>query len=121
MDHISVPVADVGRAREFYMAALAPLGWTPKGFREGVYAGFHKPGSPTLYLHASSGPTSVHLAFVAESEAEVAAFHQAAVGAGGHDNGPPGPRPYGEAYYAAFVHDQDGHNVEAVVGGVRVR
>lgn len=118
MDHISVPVSDVARARAFYSAALAPLGWTAGGWRDGVYAGFSKPGSPGLYIHAAPAAPA-HVAFRAASEAEVRAFYEAALSAGGADNGAPGPRPdYGPDYFACFVLDPDGHNVEAVLGGV---
>jgi catechol 2,3-dioxygenase-like lactoylglutathione lyase family enzyme len=59
----------------------------------------------------------VHVAFNAVDHASVDAFHAAALAAGGHDNGPPGLRPYGRNYYAAFVLDPDGHNIEAVHHG----
>ena len=74
------------------------------------------PGAGRLWIGAF-GPaaTPIHLASTAESRAQVDEFHRAALAAGGRDNGPPGPRPnYGQDYYAAFVFDPDGHNVEAV-------
>jgi catechol 2,3-dioxygenase-like lactoylglutathione lyase family enzyme len=120
MDHISIPVLDAERTRAFFSAALTPLGWRCRGFRAGVYVGFEKPGAPVLYFHVSDAVQPVHLAFCAADEAQVRAFYEAALTAGGEDNGAPGPRPdYGPDYYAAFVYDRDGHNVEAVVGGVR--
>lgn len=119
MDHVSVPIADTERTRAFYEAALRPLGWTCSGMRPGAYVGFKKPGSPAMYFQVSERVAAVHLAFKAASHAEVAAFHRAALDAGGRDNGAPGPRPdYGASYFAAFAYDPDGHNVEAVVGGV---
>ena len=119
MDHISVPVKDAAKTRDFYEAALAPLGWRCSGFRAGVYVGFKKPGSPALYFHVSDTVGATHLAFKASTAEQVAEFHRAGLAAGGRDNGAPGPRPaYGKDYYAAFVYDPDGHNVEAVVGGV---
>ncbi len=119
MDHISVPVRDVARTRAFYEAVLTPLGWRATGYRADVYAAFKKPGSAALYFHRAKVCGAVHLAFRAESEAAVGAFHAAGLAAGGTENGAPGPRPdYGEAYFAAFVLDPDGHNVEAVLGGV---
>jgi catechol 2,3-dioxygenase-like lactoylglutathione lyase family enzyme len=119
MDHVTIPITDVARTRAFYEAALQPLGWTCSGMRPGMYVGFKKPGSPAIYFHVAEHVQAAHLAFKAASHEQVAAFHRAALDAGGRDNGAPGPRPsYGAAYYAAFAHDPDGHNVEAVVGGV---
>jgi catechol 2,3-dioxygenase-like lactoylglutathione lyase family enzyme len=119
MDHISIAVSDVARTKSFYELVLKPLGWDCSGFRAGVYVGFKKPGSPALYFNASAVVAPAHLAFKAESEEQVMAFHRAALDAGGTDNGGPGPRPaYGAGYYAAFALDADGHNVEAVLGGV---
>lgn len=119
MDHISVPVADVSRTKAFYEAILVPLGWTCSGWRADAYVGFKKRGSPALYFVAADRTAQVHLAFKADSEEKVKEFHRAALDAGGADNGKPGPRPaYGASYYAAFAFDPDGHNVEAVVGGV---
>lgn len=121
MDHISIPVVDTARTRAFYRACLTPLGWTERGYREGVYVAFHRPGEPVLYFGAvAEVGAPVHLAFRAADPVSVEAFHAAGLGAGGSDNGGPGPRPdSGAAYYAAFVLDPDGHNVEAVLGGVR--
>jgi len=119
MDHISVPVTDVARTKAFYEAILMPLGWICSGYRADVYVGFKKRGSPALYFGAADRTAQVHLAFKADSEEKVKEFHRAALDAGGADNGEPGPRPgYGPTYYAAFALDPDGHNVEAVLGGV---
>ena len=119
MDHISIPIRDVTTTRDFYDAVLAPLGWQRSGFREDVYVGYKKPGSPALYFTSSNATSPVHLAFKASTTEEVAQFYHAALDTGGQDNGPPGPRPaYGKNYYAAFVYDPDGHNIEAVMGGV---
>src|SRR5687768_1913186 len=119
MDHISVPVRDAAKTRDFYEATLGLLGWKRSGFRAGAYVGFKKPGSPALYFQVSDAVSGIHLAFKAATAEDVAEFHRAGLAAGGRDNGAPGPRPdYGQAYYAAFVYDPDGHNVEAVVGGV---
>jgi predicted lactoylglutathione lyase len=62
-----------------------------------------------------------HVAFTAADTTEVDAFHAAAIAAGGQDNGPPGERPYGGSYYAAFVLDPDGHNIEVVFHGEEAR
>lgn len=119
MDHISVPVRDADKTRDFYEAALGPLGWRLSGYRTGYYVGFKKPGSPALYFQVSDTVSTVHLAFKASGAEQVAEFHRAALAAGGRDNGAPGPRPAsGKDYYAGFIYDPDGHNVEAVVGGV---
>ncbi|HEX5657020.1 MAG TPA: VOC family protein [Polyangiales bacterium] len=119
MDHISVPVRDTAKTRDFYEAIFEPLGWKRSGFRAGVYVGFKEPGSPALYFHMSDTVSVTHLAFKAFDAEQVAAFYSAGLAVGGRDNGAPGPRPdYGKDYYAGFVFDPDGHNVEAVVGGV---
>ena len=119
MDHISIPITDTTKTRAFYEACLSPLGWRLRGTRSDRYVGFDKGGSPVLYFGVSDAPSPVHLAFVASDEQAVHAFFDAALANGGKDNGPPGPRPNsGDGYYAAFVLDPDGHNIEAVVGGV---
>jgi catechol 2,3-dioxygenase-like lactoylglutathione lyase family enzyme len=115
LDHVSLRVRDVARSRAFYEAALAPLGLSvlmenegSVGFGAGRRAAFWlNPGSET------SGP--VHVAFVAANRAAVRAFYEAALAAGGVDNGAPGLRPqYHADYYGAFVLDPDGNNAEAV-------
>ena len=114
VDHIVLPVADLDRSVTFYEAALAPLGFAMLVRRERE-AGFGLEGIDDFYLRAGGGVTGVHVAFAAESREAVHAFYQAALGSGGRDNGPPGIRPqYSERYYAAFVHDPDGNNIEAV-------
>jgi len=119
MDHISIPIADAARTKAFYSATLAPLGWACSGWRPGRYVGFKKAGSPALYFAVSTQVAQVHLALKARDEDEVRGFFRLALESGGTDNGQPGPRPdYGVGYYAAFVLDPDGHNVEAVIGGV---
>ena len=118
--HIDFAVSDLVRSRAFYVRALAPLGIAAlidikrDDGREGT--GFGSSGDPEFYIgggRAISG--RFHVAFLAESRAAVNAFHNAALEAGGRDNGAPGLRPrYAEHYYAAFVFDPDGHNIEAV-------
>lgn len=124
LDHIGFSVAAYARSRAFYDAALAPLGVTRQmevtkaetGGYEG--AGYGSAGKPQFWIGAGSGaPLSgrLHVAFTAASRAEVDAFYAAAMAAGATDNGPPGLRAhYHPTYYAAFVLDPDGHNVEAV-------
>lgn len=117
MDHIGIPITNARITRDFYAACLVPLGWRLRGFSEGRYVGFDRPGEPVLYFVVSPTVAAVHLAFEARSHDAVRAFHTAALAADGTDNGPPGPRPhYSETYFAAFVLDPDGHNIEAVFG-----
>jgi catechol 2,3-dioxygenase-like lactoylglutathione lyase family enzyme len=123
IDHIGFGVSDYPKAKAFYTEALAPLGFTlvmevgPELTEGKVWAcGFGKGGKPELWI-ASDGKTTppMHLAVVVDSRAEVRAFHEAALRAGGRDNGAPGLRPqYHPSYYGAFVRDPDGHNIEAV-------
>ena len=115
-DHIGLRVQDLDVSARFYAAALAPLGCAP-GARGADYAGFGPPEATGLWLHATGVParTGVHVCFRAPTQEAVQGFHAAGLAAGGRDNGPPGPRPdYGPKYYAAFLLDPDGNNVEAV-------
>lgn len=124
LSHIGIPVSNIERSKAFYEAALAPLGMkvtmtvgpdqTESG---GTAIGFGGEGEQGLFWIGDNEAVGegIHVAFEADSRAQVDAFHAAAVAAGGTDNGPPGPRPnYGPNYYAAFVHDPDGANIEAV-------
>lgn len=115
IDHLTLPVAELEPAVRFYEAALAPLGFRLLN-RETDGAAFGPDGLDDFSVRAGRGEaTGVHIAFAADSREQVDAFHAAALAAGGHDNGPPGVRPqYSERYYAAFVLDPDGNNVEAV-------
>jgi catechol 2,3-dioxygenase-like lactoylglutathione lyase family enzyme len=123
IDHLGFPVSDYPRSKAFYLAALAPLGYSlimevPAGVTEGGYpaAGFGADGKPDFWIGAEGGLTGVlHVAIATKDRAAVDAFHRAALAAGGKDNGAPGLRPhYHPNYYAAFVLDPDGHNIEAV-------
>jgi catechol 2,3-dioxygenase-like lactoylglutathione lyase family enzyme len=116
LDHVSLRVADVARSRAFYSAALAPLGISILMDGGGLYVGFGKDGKPQFWLNTGAAVSgAVHVAFVAADRAAVRAFYQAALAAGGQDNGPPGLRPhYHPNYYGAFVLDPDGNNAEAV-------
>jgi len=112
-DHVGLRIADLAASVRFYQAALTPLGHVAD--RSGT--GFGPAGRPMLWLHeqAGAGRRGVHLAFAADSHAAVDAFHRAGLAAGGRDNGAPGLRSdYGADYYAAFLIDPDGNNVEAV-------
>jgi len=115
LDHIGLRTARFDTLARFYEAALAPLGYT-KLFGWDGGAGFGKDGTAALWLGASDiTPTGIHVALSAADRAAVDAFHQAALAAGATDNGAPGLRPHYHAnYYAAFVIDPDGNNLEAV-------
>ena len=121
IDHITLGVTEFSRSTDFYMRALAPLGIkrlfdVPEEHSGGVEATGFGDDRPWFWL-AGERPTTglVHVAFSAESREAVDRFHAAAILAGGIDNGPPGLRPqYHASYYAAFVFDPDGHNIEAV-------
>ena len=119
IDHMGVQVANLDRSIAFYERALAPLGIVlvmklPPEIAPG--AGFGPKGKPQFWIDASKPPTDrIHIAFRAKGRADVQAFYEAALAAGGTDNGPPGVRPhYHQDYYGAFVRDPDGHNIEAV-------
>jgi catechol 2,3-dioxygenase-like lactoylglutathione lyase family enzyme len=118
-DHVGFPVRDAVKSRAFYTAALAPLGIGVVMEFPG-WVGFGKLGRPQFWLGGKGAPPSgVHLAFAAATRADVDAFYDAAIAAGGRDNGGPGLRPdYHPNYYGAFVFDPDGHNVEAVCHSV---
>ena len=111
IDHIHLNAADFDTAAAFYHALFEALGWkndvrSGRDWMEldGFYLG-------QAELHAP--PTHIHLAFVAHSRNEVEAFHAAGLKAGGKDNGAPGLRDYHPGYYAAFLLDPDGNNIEA--------
>ena len=122
-DHISLGVRDLARAAAFYDAALAPLGYVRlhENHRSVCYGPPQFTGEAPFALiafGAEATPVGLgcHFAFRAHSRTAVDAFHAAAVGAGGLDEGPPGIRAhYDPGYYAAFVRDPDGHRLEAVL------
>ena len=120
IDHISLSVEDYDRAKAFYAAALAPLRVAvlmefPMDNGSKV-AGLGADGQPVLWISGGAKATPrVHIALRAESRAQVDAFHAAAIAAGGMDNGGPGIREmYAPTYYAAYILDPEGHNIEAV-------
>lgn len=117
-DHVGLKVAHFAASLGFYTRALAPLGFVPQHVDEaGKSAGFGAPGAPLLWISEGAPATAaLHLAFSATGRDVVARFHAAALAAGGRDHGAPGLRPdYGPGYYAAFVLDPDGNNIEAVI------
>jgi catechol 2,3-dioxygenase-like lactoylglutathione lyase family enzyme len=115
IDHVTLNVADIETTKAFYAAALAPLGYElTMDFVGG--AGFAADGKPDFFLAERGEPsTPVHVAFHGRDRKTVDAFHEAALAAGGRDNGPPGiRRVYHEYYYGAYVLDPEGNNIEAV-------
>lgn len=118
IDHVSIKVKDAEQAKAFYEAALAPLGYA---------RGIEYPGGMQLLVEGEPGDVWVaplpegaeavptHVALRAADAAAVDAFYEAALAAGGTDNGAPGPRDYHPGYYAAFVYDPEGNNIEAVI------
>lgn len=115
-DHIGLRVKDLGASVRFYSAALAGLGHVLAS-QDGNGAGFGPPGAPALWLYrdAKAAHAATHVAFRADSKAAVEKFHQEGLKAGGRENGKPGLRAdYSPNYYAAFLLDPDGNNVEAV-------
>ncbi len=115
--HMSLKVSDIARAKEFYSKALAPLGYkVTKEFSEYKVAGMQDgAGNTDFWLDGNGCAQSTHVAFGATSEEQVQQFYKAALEQGGKDNGAPGYRSdYGAGYYAAFVLDHDGHNIEVM-------
>jgi catechol 2,3-dioxygenase-like lactoylglutathione lyase family enzyme len=113
IDHVHLRVADLERSKRFYRALLKALG-KPEAAREGD-DWFN---ADELWIDKADGPVSrVHLAFQAPDRATVERFHRECLAAGGRDNGAPGERKYHPGYYAAFVFDPDGNNIEAVHHG----
>jgi catechol 2,3-dioxygenase-like lactoylglutathione lyase family enzyme len=116
IDHVQLIVRSYENSRKFYSKALAPIGYgaqydAPKA----KMAGFGVKGAIDLWLSEGSPAGRAHLAFRAADRAAVNAFHAAATAAGGRDNGAPGVRKdYSPTYYAAFVIDPDGNNLEVV-------
>ncbi|MBD2249458.1 VOC family protein [Nostoc sp. FACHB-888] len=122
IDHIGVVVSDFERSKSFYAAALEPVGlsliaeYSTSTTGSTDIAGFGQPPEAEFWLSLGNpGSVRVHIAFRVHNHAAVEGFYNAALAAGGRDNGAPGLRPqYHPNYYAAFVLDPDGHNIEAV-------
>jgi len=111
-DHVAIPVSDLERSRRFYEQALKSF--DPKVAFESEGQVVFQLGSGDFFGLRTGQVAPVHVAFAGD-RSEVHAFHEAAVAAGGEDNGTPGIRPeLHEHYYAAFVKDPDGHNIEVV-------
>jgi catechol 2,3-dioxygenase-like lactoylglutathione lyase family enzyme len=116
IDHVVFWVTDMARAKAFYDRALAPLGMARITADDHEFAGYGVPGKGWFWIGpAKQSPTGTHVAFATADRATVHAFYDAALAAGGRDNGAPGLRlQYQANYYGAFVLDPDGHNIEAV-------
>lgn len=120
IDHMTLHVSNLHRSAEFYSRLLGPLGYERKfntddvvSFKERGSAG--DPGGD-LWLSPSEAPLAPrHLAFHAGTTRDVQEFHRCGLAAGGRDNGAPGPRTYHPGYYACFILDPDGNNIEAVM------
>jgi len=119
LDHVAISTADYPTSLAFYEKALAPLGINVMMKFEGEEGNTAGLGSDMPFLWIGDGGKltggRMHIALRAPNRAAVDAFYAAAIAAGGTDNGGPGLRPhYSATYYAAFVFDPDGHNIEAV-------
>lgn len=122
LDHVSIGVRDIAKAKGFYDSALKPLGFaclsaddSSLGYgAEGVGFWIGSAERPV----ADDPKSGLHFCFAAPNRASVAAFHAAALAHGGRDNGKPGLRKdYGPHYYAAYVFDPEGYRLEAYFGG----
>jgi catechol 2,3-dioxygenase-like lactoylglutathione lyase family enzyme len=123
IDHLGIPVRDLAASKDFYLKALGPLGIgvvmkvTAEQTGSVDAVGLGRDGKPFFWISPGE-PTRMHLAFAAETRAQVEAFHKAALEAGAQDNGAAGLRPhYHPSYYGAFVIDPNGFNLEAVCHG----
>ena len=117
LDHITLAVTDFELSCAFYDQTLAPLGITRLYADGELAAGYGHNGKAFFWIaQQDHSATQAHVAFAAPTQEAIAAFYQAALASGGRDNGPPGLRPrYHEGYFAAFVLDPDGNNIEAVI------
>jgi len=123
IDHLGISVSDYPKSKLFYEKVLAALGHecimeiTPEMTGGDAYhCGFGSNHKPSFWISAAGEVcASIHIAFIANSRADVDTFYHAALAAGGKDNGAPGLRTiYHPNYYGAFILDMDGHNIEAV-------
>jgi catechol 2,3-dioxygenase-like lactoylglutathione lyase family enzyme len=115
IDHVHLVVSDLEAARRFYREALAALGRELGGEGEGYFF------ADELWVSPGTVRSHVHLAFQSPDREGVRRFYEAAIAAGGTDNGRPGERHYHPGYYAAYVFDPDGNNIEAVYHGPAAR
>ena len=119
IEHVSVPVTDYKKSKKFYVAALKPVGYVLYRDFPPDAAGFFEGGSTSFWIVEKKKKVQpIHVAVRGQSKKAVQAFHAAALKAGGKDNGKPGfRREYGDDYYAAFILDPDGNNIEACYFG----
>ena len=118
LDHVHLVVADLGACKRFYQAVLGSLGYALGGEGPGFF------WVDELFVSSKDSPAAagtltgrVHLAFQAKSREAVTAFYEAGLATGAQDHGAPGERPYHPGYFAAFLLDPDGNNIEAVFHG----
>ena len=111
--HTTLAISNYRKSKEFYSKILGPLGYN-NNMEFGTSAGFNDGKNTDLWIVKQKTVVPTHLAFQARSRKQVEAFHKAALAAGATDNGAPGYRDYSPGYYAAFVLDPDGNNIEAV-------
>jgi catechol 2,3-dioxygenase-like lactoylglutathione lyase family enzyme len=116
LDHVTIGVSDLEQSKQFYDSALRPLGITRLYGEADRFAGYGVRPKAFFWIGSRAAiKTGAHIAFTANDRATVDRFYEAAIAAGGKDNGTPGIRPHYHAnYYGAFVLDPDGHNIEAV-------
>jgi len=114
LDHIGIPVSELARSKRVFVAALAPLGYKVI-FDLPESVGMGDEEFPSFWFGGTQSRGPLHIAFSASDRGAVDAFHRAALAAGGRDHGQPGVRvQYHPDYYAAFVLDPDGNNIEVV-------
>ena len=121
IDHVSIGVRDIARAKRFYDAVLKPLGYTCLSNASDSLG--YGADAAAFWINFAERPvpadmkSGLHFCFTAQTRKSVDAFHSAALASGGQDNGKPGPRTeYGPDYYAAFVMDPEGYRIEAYCG-----
>ena len=111
--HTTLLVSDYPKSKAFYTDVLSTLGYR-QNMEHGKAAGFNDGKNTDFWISAEKSAVPTHLAFQASNRKQVEAFHRTALGAGAKDNGAPGYREYSPGYFAAFVIDRDGNNIEAV-------
>ena len=120
IEHVSISVRDLAKSKKFYNAAPKSLGYKLYRDYPPMAAGYLQGGSTSFWIAKQKRLAPGHVAFGAKSKKAVQAFHKAGLKAGGKDNGGPGFRlDYGDDYYAAFLYDPDGNNIEACYFGAK--
>ena len=119
LEHVSIPVKDHGKSKILYAAILVPLGYKVKHEMEDA-TGFMEGGHTSIWITQKSEMSPIHVAISGKSKKAVEDFHATALSEGATDNGAPGFRTdYGDDYFAAFIHDLDGNNIEACYFGAK--